>query len=66
MSHLCPHHSTATSLARISPDIVYQQDGAIRHHRQVTGIEVGEDSDVPDGDLFLGRAIQHCGGWGEE
>lgn len=62
ISHLCPHHSTSLPLPRASPDIVHQKYRAIRHDRQVTGVEVGEDSDIPDGDLLLGRAVQHCAG----
>lgn len=44
-----------------SPDIVYQQHRTIGHDREVTGIEVGKDADITDGDFLLRGAVQHCG-----
>lgn len=55
-----PHHCAALPLPRTSPDIVHQQHRAIGHDRQITGIEVWENADIPDGNFLLGGAVQHC------
>ena len=56
-----PTPETFPRLSQHSPDVIDQQHRAIRHDRQVTGIEVGQDLHIPERDLLLGPAVEHWG-----